>query len=123
MVYDDGLRQYTTNKPFEGVLPNLQRRYQETDSNRIKEDLGKYQTISSCTECNGDRLKPAALAVKISVKTISEVTQMSIAETVVWFEALPKQLTQKQIDISGRILKEINAVSYTHLTLPTTPYV
>ena len=108
MVYDDGLRQYTTNKPFEGVLPNLRRRYQETDSNRIKEELGKYQTISSCTECNGARLKPAALAVKISGKTISEVTQMSIAETVVWFEALPKQLTQKQIDISGRILKEIN---------------
>ena len=108
MVYDDGLRQYTTTKPFEGVLPNLQRRYQETDSNRIKEDLGKYQTISSCTDCNGDRLKPAALAVKISDKTIAEVTQMSIAKTVVWFEDLPKQLTQKQIDISGRILKELN---------------
>ena len=108
MVYNDGLRQYTTNKPFEGVLPNLQRRYRETDSNRIKEDLGKYQTISSCTECNGDRLKPAALAVKISDKTIAEVTQMSIAKTVVWFEALPKQLTPKQIDISDRILKEIN---------------
>ena len=108
MVYDDGLRQYTTNKPFEGVLPNLQRRYQETDSNRIKEELGKYQTISSCTECRGDRLKPAALAVKISGKTISQVTEMSIAKTVVWFEGLPEQLTQKQIDISGRILKEIN---------------
>ena len=108
MIYDDGLRQYTTNKPFEGVLPNLQRRYQETDSNRIKEDLGKYQTISSCTECKGDRLKPAALAVKISGKTISQVTDMSIAKTVVWFEGLPEQLTQKQIDISGRILKEIN---------------
>ncbi|MBT5913741.1 MAG: excinuclease ABC subunit UvrA [Rhodospirillaceae bacterium] len=108
MVYDDGQRQYTTNKTFEGVLPNLKRRYHETDSNRIKDELSKYQTTLHCEACSGFRLKPAALAVKIADKTISQITDMAITDTVTWFENLNGKLNKKQQEIAERILKEIN---------------
>ena len=108
MVYDDGLRQYTTNKTFEGVLPNLKRRYHETDSNRIKDELSKYQTTLNCEACSGFRLKPAALAVKIADKTISQITEMAITDTVTWFESLNEKLNRKQQEIAERVLKEIN---------------
>src|SRR5947209_13912404 len=66
MTYDDGLRKYTTDRPFEGVLPNMERRFRETDSAWVKEELGRYQSAKTCEVCSGDRLKPEALAVKIA---------------------------------------------------------
>ena len=80
MTYDDGLRKYTTDRPFEGVLPNMERRFRETDSAWVKEELGRYQSAKTCEVCGGDRLKPEALAVKIAGKHISEVAALSIAE-------------------------------------------
>ena len=68
MTYDDGLRQYSTDRPFEGVLPNMERRFRETDSAWVREELGRYQSAKTCEVCDGARLKPEALAVKIAGK-------------------------------------------------------
>jgi excinuclease ABC subunit A len=108
MKYSDGLREYETRKPFEGVVPNLERRWRETDSSWVREELERFQSSKPCEACNGHRLKPEALAVKIKGLHISEVTLMSIDQAATWFKELNQTLTQKQRDIAARILKEIN---------------
>jgi len=108
MQYDDGLRSYRTAKPFEGVIPNMERRWRETDSAWVREELSKYQSARPCETCRGDRLKPEALAVKIDRLNISEVARLSIAQAGAWFGALEAKLTAKQREIAARILKEIN---------------
>jgi excinuclease ABC subunit A len=109
MTYDDGARAYTVEKPFEGVIPNMERRYHESDSEWLKEELGRYQNEADCEACHGKRLKPEALCVKIAKLDISEVSAMSIREARDWFAALNGKLTPKQREIARRILKEINA--------------
>ena len=106
-VYDDGLRGYQTKKPFEGVITNLERRYRETESEWAREELAKYFADTPCTECNGYRLKPEALCVKIDEAHIGQVSEMSIRKASEWFTALPRKLTQKQNEIAVRVLKEI----------------
>ena len=108
MRYDDGLRSYETTKPFEGILPNMERRWRETDSDWVREELGKYQATRACDTCGGNRLKPEALAVKIRGLHISETTDMSIAAAAEWFGALEAHLKPKDREIAHRILKEIN---------------
>ena len=108
MVYDDGLRSYKTRKPFEGIVPNLARRYRETDSNWVREELEKYRTVQPCDSCKGKRLKPESLAVKIANKDISDIAALSIGDAVNWFQELSKSLTAKEQEIASRILKEIN---------------
>ncbi len=127
MRYDDGIRQYQTTKPFEGVIPNLDRRWKETDSSWVREDLERYQQEHKCETCNGARLKPEALAVKIAGHNISQTTEFSIGEAVKWFLALAPKLTAKQREIAERILKEINErlgfldnVGLSYLTLDRT---
>ena len=99
---------WKSNKPFEGVIPNLERRLLETDSNSQMEKLEEYQRNSPCEVCNGLRLKPEALAVKINGKHIAEVSQLSIEQAHEWFDALPKKLKKQQLEIASRILKEIH---------------
>ena len=106
--YDDGLRSYKTTKPFEGVVPNMERRYRETDSSWSREELAKYQSVTPCPACGGHRLKPEALAVKVGSCHIGEVAQMSIADAGTWFTELDEKLGTKQKEIAYRILKEIN---------------
>src|SRR6185312_2927012 len=108
MRYDDGQKSYTTTRPFEGVIPNMERRFKETDSAWLKEELGRYQNTTECEVCHGKRLKPEALAVKINKLDISQICDYSILEAGEWFAALGKHLTAKQRDIAQRILKEIN---------------
>jgi excinuclease ABC subunit A len=108
MTYDDGRRAYTTTRPFEGVIPNMERRYRETDSAWVREELGRYHNTAECESCHGKRLKPEALAVKIDNHDISEVAEFSITEASRWFGALNDKLSAKQRDIARRILKEIN---------------
>ena len=108
MRYDDGIRQYQTTKPFEGVIPNLDRRWKETDSSWVREELERFQHESKCETCGGARLKPEALAVKIAGLNISQTTEFSIGEAVKWFLELTPKLTAKQREIAARILKEIN---------------
>ncbi|MEJ2378080.1 MAG: excinuclease ABC subunit UvrA, partial [Pseudolabrys sp.] len=106
-VYDDGLRGYTTKKPFEGVVTNLERRFHETESEWAREDLAKYFTDVPCHACHGARLKPEALCVKIDGATIAAVADLSIRRAGEWVAALPERLNAKQNEIAGRILKEI----------------
>jgi excinuclease ABC subunit A len=108
MKFDDGLRSYKTNRPFEGVITNMERRFRETDSEWVKEELGRYQNEKPCETCAGARLKPEALAVKVGGRTIAEIAQLSIAAAGDWFGALDAGLTPKQREIAARILKEIN---------------
>ena len=122
--YDDGLRNYKTRKAFEGVIPNLERRYRETDSSWAREEIEKYQSITDCETCGGYRLKPEALAVKLGGLHIGQVVQQSIRAAEQWFNDLEKQLTEKQKQIAVRILKEIrerlkflNDVGLEYLTL------
>ena len=77
-VYEDDGRRYETTKPFEGVIPNLERRYRETDSTWMREELGKYMSDAQCSTCVGKRLKPEALCVKIAAMDITETGDMSI---------------------------------------------
>ncbi len=123
-VYDDGLRRYETKKGFEGVLNNLERRWRETDSAWVREELEKYQAVAPCDACHGYRLKPEALAVKLDGWHISEVAELSIKKALDWFDHLPKTLTKKQQEIAVRILREIkerltflNSVGLEYLTL------
>ncbi len=106
--YDDGLRNYRTSKSFEGVIPNMERRFKETDSSWSREELGKYQAVTPCPVCNGHRLKQEALAVKIAGKHIGDIAQLSIRAAAGWFSSLNDELTEKQKEIAFRILKEIN---------------
>jgi excinuclease ABC subunit A len=123
-VYEDGLRRYKTAKTFEGVIGNIERRWRETDSDWVREELSRYQGSHPCEACNGSRLKPQALAVKVGGKHIGEVGDLSIKAANIWFAELPKTFTKKQIEIATRILKEIrerlqflNDVGLEYLTL------
>jgi excinuclease ABC subunit A len=107
-VYDDGVRRYETTKNFEGVLPNLERRWKETDSTWVREDLERFQSEAPCPMCEGKRLKPEALAVKVGKLDIATASNFSIRGARDWFAALNDQLTPKQKEIAVRILKEIN---------------
>jgi len=105
--YDDGARKYGVAKSFEGVVNNMERRWRETDSAWVREELGRYQSEIPCEACGGQRLKPEALAVKIGARNIAEVSAYSIRQARDWFEALEGELTDKQLEIARRILKEI----------------
>ena len=123
-VYWDGTRNYKTEKPFEGVIGNIQRRWKETDSEWVREELSRYQDAHPCEACGGYRLKPQALAVKIGGKHIGEVGDLSIRLANTWFADVPKTFTKQQTEIATRILKEIrdrlkflNDVGLDYLTL------
>jgi excinuclease ABC subunit A len=107
-VYDDNARKYEVNKTFEGVIPNLDRRWRETDSSWVREELARYQSETPCEACQGFRLKPEALAVKIAGKHVAEVSLLAIRQARDWFEGLEATLSAKQMEIARRILKEIN---------------
>ncbi len=106
-VYDDNARKYEVSKPFEGVVPNLDRRWRETDSAWVREELGRFQSETPCDACHGKRLKPEALAVKINGNDIAEISSLSIKKAFDWANDLPTHLTEKQMEIGRRILKEI----------------
>ena len=105
--YDDGLRSYKTTKTFEGVIPNLQRRWKETESAWMREEIERFMASTPCPACSGYRLKPETLAVKIAGLHIGEVAEMSIRKADGWFTELPARLNAKQNEIAVRILKEI----------------
>ena len=108
MTYKDDERSYDVERPFEGVIPNMERRFRETDSSWVRDDLSRYQTTTACDACDGQRLRPEALAVKLDGRHISQITNMSIVEAHDWFTHLPKTMSAKQQEIASRILKEIN---------------
>ncbi len=92
---------------FEGVVNNLQRRYSETSSEYVKEDIEKYMSASTCPACKGARLKPEALAVTLGDANIDDLTRMSIEHLESFFRVL--QMTERQAQIAHQIVKEIRA--------------
>ena len=105
--YKDGLRAYEVKKPFEGVIPNLERRFKETDNPWVREDLSRYQAEKPCAACAGHRLKPQALSVKVAGKHIGEVSDLSIRRAREWFGTVMETLTPQRQEIARRILREI----------------
>ncbi|MCW2316685.1 excinuclease ABC subunit A [Rhodoblastus acidophilus] len=106
--YSDGNRSYEVKKPFEGVIRNLERRIVETESDWVREEIGRYMTAKPCKACSGFRLKPEALAVKVDHKHIGEVSELSVRDAQKFFAALPEKLDSKRNEIAGRILREID---------------
>ena len=98
---------HTKGCHFEGVIPNMERRYLETESDWAREEMSKYMLKTPCEACGGTRLKPEALAVKIAGKNIAEVTELSIADSFEWFQKVPAKLDHEKQEIAERILKEI----------------
>ncbi|WP_114964419.1 excinuclease ABC subunit UvrA [Alkalilacustris brevis] len=105
--YDEGGRVYKVTRPFEGVIPNMERRWRETDSAWVREEFERYQNKRDCGTCGGFRLRPEALAVRIGGLHVGQVSNMSIREALDWAEAVPAQLTEQKRAIAGAILKEI----------------
>jgi excinuclease ABC subunit A len=108
MEFDDGMRSYRTTKPFEGIMPNLARRYRETDSAWVREEMEKFRANHPCDGCGGKRLKAESLAVKIDMKDISDIARLSIGDARDWFSGLSEKLRGQESEIAARILKEIN---------------
>ena len=108
LVFEDGRKRYEVQKPFEGVIANLDKRFRDTESAWMREELGRYQASAPCEACNGARLRPESLSVKIAGEHISQSTHRSVAESADWFGNLAAVLTPKQNEIAARILKEIN---------------
>ena len=122
--YDEGGRVYQVRRAFEGVIPNMERRYRETDSAWVREEFEQYQNNRPCQACGGYRLRPEALAVKIGGLHVGEVVQMSISEAFAWVETVPAALSAQRNEIARAILKEIrerlgflNNVGLDYLTL------
>jgi excinuclease ABC subunit A len=105
--YDEGGRIYEVSRVFEGVIPNMERRYRETDSNWVREEFERYQNNRDCGTCHGYRLKPEALAVKIAGLHVGQVVRMSIKEAYAWIGSVPESLTNQKNEIARAILKEI----------------
>ncbi|AUC51773.1 excinuclease ABC subunit A [Sagittula sp. P11] len=129
--YDEGGRIYNVTRTFEGVIPNMERRYRETDSSWVREEFERYQNNRPCGACSGYRLREEALAVKIGPSSdkehllhVGQVVQMSIRQAFDWCETVPANLTQQKNEIARAILKEIrerlgflNNVGLEYLTL------
>ncbi|MCJ7500896.1 excinuclease ABC subunit UvrA [bacterium] len=103
--YEDASQQWKTRKPFEGVIPNLKRRYLETSSEHSREEIEAFMSNRTCEACKGARLRPESLHVKVGERNIHEVTTLSIGEALNFFREL--SLTEKEQEIGSRILKEI----------------
>ncbi|MEM9798609.1 MAG: excinuclease ABC subunit UvrA [Pseudomonadota bacterium] len=122
--YDEGGRVYEVTRVFEGVIPNMERRYRETDSAWVREEFERYQNNRPCGSCDGYRLRPEALAVKIAGLHVGQVVEKSIREALEWVEDAPNHLSKQNNEIARAILKEIrerlgflNNVGLEYLTL------
>jgi len=122
--YDENGRVYQISRVFEGVIPNMERRYRETDSAWVREEFERYQNNRPCGTCDGYRLRPEALAVKIAGLHVGQVVEMSIKQAFDWCESVPASLTNQKNEIARAILKEIrerlgflNNVGLEYLTL------
>ncbi|MBC7153830.1 MAG: excinuclease ABC subunit UvrA [Rhodobacteraceae bacterium] len=105
--FDEGGRVYNVSRTFEGIIPNMQRRWRETDSAWVREEFERYQNNRPCGTCGGHRLRPEALAVKIGGLHVGQIVAMSIREAYHWAEGVPGALSAQKNEIARAILKEI----------------
>lgn len=120
----DGREFWEYKKSFEGVINNLKRRHEESNSDRTRGDIENYMTQMPCASCNGARLKPESLSVKVGSKSIAHLCALSVENASIFFAELPGRLTAKQNTIAHQVLLEVNArlkflndVGLTYLTL------
>jgi excinuclease ABC subunit A len=104
---EEGDRRFSFSKPFEGVVNNLERRFRETDSEEVREELSRYMNNRPCRACGGARLKREALCVTVGGKGIDAVTALSVSEALAFFREIP--LSPREEQIAARILKEIRS--------------
>jgi excinuclease ABC subunit A len=123
-AFSDGMRKQTVTKPFDGIIPNLERKWSEADAAWMKDELLKFQNERKCQTCKGYRLRQESLCIKIADKHIGHISELTISEAVKWFENLPEKLTSTQLKIAERVLKELkerfgflNNVGLDYLTL------
>ena len=107
LTFEDGRKSYEVEKPFEGVIRNLERRMNSTDSAWMKEELARFQSTAPCEVCGGKRLKPEALAVKIAGESIADAVMRPVDQAYQWSLDLSDKLTDQHNQIAARILKEI----------------
>lgn len=100
-------KDFHSNKPFEGVIPLLTRRFREADNEGLLELMAPMQRVTECSACHGARLRPEALCVKINGLNIAQVTAFSVAQALPWFEDLPQVLTEKQRQIAEKVVQEV----------------
>jgi len=105
--YDDGMRSYVIKKPFEGVIPNMERRWRETESSWVREDFQRFQNITKCPVCKGYRLNPETLCIRVADKHIGEVCELTIRDAVEWFDSLEGKLSVTHNKIAERVLLEL----------------
>ena len=122
--YTEGDKAYRVNREFEGIIPNLSRRYRETDSSWVRDELERFQNNRPCQSCNGFRLKEEALAVRIAGIHIGEIVKFSTSEAAIWINSIQKELSPQQNIVAKPIIKEIaerlkflNNVGLGYLTL------
>lgn len=104
---EDGLKAIKVKKPFEGVINNLKKRFSESESESMRDELSKYQDARVCRSCGGHRLNQQALSIKIDGLHVGQVSSMPVERLITWFNELPRKLTKTQQQISERLLKEI----------------
>jgi|TARA_R100000501_G_scaffold10060_1_gene19838 excinuclease ABC subunit A len=107
LSFQDGRKSYDVKKPFEGVIHNMERRLASTESSWMREELTRFQSAAPCEVCDGARLRPQALAVKIDGDPISDISRLPIDQALAWSRALPAKLTDQQNEIARQVLKEI----------------
>jgi excinuclease ABC subunit A len=106
--YDEGSRNFSVKKPFEGVVNSLDKRWKSSDNSWLREELEKYQDLTNCHVCHGHRLKPESLCVKIEGLNIGEVSNFTISKSVEWFGSLHEKLSVTHNAIAERVLRELN---------------
>jgi len=104
--YDQGDRRYEYTRPFEGVIGNLRRRFEETQSEMIREEMRRFMSVHPCSACGGTRLRPESLAVRIAGRNIAQIAEMNVREAGRFFREL--KLDNRRAEIARRLLKEIN---------------
>ncbi|MFV0410544.1 MAG: excinuclease ABC subunit UvrA [Paracoccus sp. (in: a-proteobacteria)] len=105
--FDDAGRVYEVTRQFEGVIPNMQRRLRESDSNWVREEMERYQNNRACQSCHGYRLRPEALSVRIAGAHVGQVVEKSINEALAWVTDAPNHLSKQKNEIAVAIFKEI----------------
>lgn len=107
IAYEDGLKSFKIHKPFEGVINNLKKKFAESESESLRDELVKYQGLRNCKSCNGFRLNEQALSIRVDDLNVGEVCRMSVLKASEWFENLNKRLTPMHQQIAARVLKEL----------------
>ncbi len=106
--HEDGLKSFKVKKPFDGIINGLKKKFSESESEWVREELVKFQTLKTCSSCSGNRLNEQALSIKIDGLNIGEVSRMSVEKASEWFLTLDKKLNTTHQKIAERVLKEIN---------------